>query len=152
MSNRLYVHVLLGVPAAVQTEVRDYLDDDTKRGDAIRSVLDSLDPTRICTVTIAGTSYGVFLVTVDDDTDAGNIRRILDRWPTVRVVQAWRQETGLPLGQSYDADGNVIGTPRFTLTAAQYTALKAAWPAEFINADGKLVPPSRMQGQTDWQY
>lgn len=148
---REYAHVMLGVPASVQAQVRAYVNDDTKRGDAIRRVLDALHPDKICDVPIGGTTYGVFLITVDDDTDAGNIRRILNQWPTIRIVNAWRQN-GLPLGQSYDADGNVVGTPRFSLTTNQYNALKAAWPTEFIIGSGLMIPPNIVQGQILWAY
>lgn len=151
MTDRQYAHVMLGVPVSVQTQIRDYLADDTKRGDAIREVLKSLHPDKLCSPSLGGTTYGIYLITVDDDTDAGNLRRILDQWPTIYVVGAWRQN-GLPLGQSYDENGAIVGTPKYSLTATRYNALKAAWPAGFTDGSGKLVPPNRMQGQTDWSY
>lgn len=151
MTDRQYAHVMLGVPVSVQTQIRDYIADDTKRGDAIRVVLKSLHPDKVCNVSLGGTTYGIYLITVDDDTDAGNIRRILDQWPTIYLVTAWRQN-GLRVGQSYDENGGIVGTPKYTLTTVRYNALKAAWPTEHIDADGKLRPPNRMQGQTDWSY
>lgn len=149
--SRQYAHVLLGVPGAVRTGIISYLDDDTKRGEALREMMQALNPDRICQVSLGGTTYHIYSITVDDDTDAGNIRLLLDRWPTIVRVAAFRQ-SGEQLGQTRDASGNLTGTPRYSLTPTRYAALKAAWPAAHINADGKLTPPNRVQGQTDWSY
>jgi hypothetical protein len=151
MSQRLYTHVILGVPGAVRAEIANYLDDDTKRGEALRNMMRALHRERVCIAPYRGTSYHVYLITVDDDMDAGNIRLLLNRWPTIVRLAAFRQ-TGEQLGQTRNDDGTVTGTPRYQLDPAEYAALKAVWPAAHINADGKLTPPNRMQGQTDWSF
>lgn len=149
--SREYAHVILGVPVAVQTEIRDYLNDNSTGGELVREALRDLHPDKICNVVYSGTTYGIYLITVDDDTDAGLLRRIRDRWPTIYVIAAWKQN-GVPLGQTWDENGVITGTPRYTLTPARYAALKAAWPVEFVTVGGLLIPINIMQGQIRWTY
>lgn len=146
-----YAHVMLGVPTAVLQEVKDLKDDATKAGDAVREVLELLDPEKRAVVLYGGTTYHVYLITVDDDLDEGAIKRLKQHWPTIKILLAFDTRTGLQVGQSRDEQGNVTGTPRYTLTTAQRTALLSAFDPTYV-VGGKLTPPNRMQGQTDWEY
>lgn len=143
-----YAHVLLGIPNALHAGFLLFRDDETLKGDMVRMVLGTLHNEKICQFPLSGLVHHVYSITVDDDLDAGNLSRILNKWPTVRRLAAFGHD-GLQVGQSYDADGNVVGTPKVKLTAAQMTALRNAWPVEFV-IDGRLTPPNAVQGQTRW--
>lgn len=153
MTDRRYAHVILGVPTAVRSEIAAYLNDDTRRGERLRELLHSLHPDRICQVTLGGTVYHIYTITVDDDTDAGNIRLLLDRWSTIRIVAAFKQD-GVQLGQTRVRDENggevIIGTPKYSITQTQYNLLKASWPVEFVVNNSMLIPTNIMQGQIIW--
>jgi hypothetical protein len=112
-------------------------------------MMKSLHCERVCIAPYRGTNYHVYLITVDDDQDAGNIRLLLNRWPSIKRLAAFRQ-TGEQLGQTRNADGTITGTPRFQLSPAEYAELKAAWPAEFVVNGSMIIPPNIVQGQIIW--
>lgn len=154
VSTHRYAHIMLGVPVPVQVEMATYLADDATRDDILRAVLNTLHPLppeQICAALIAGVLYGIYLITADEDVDAGNITHVLSRWSSIIRVAAHTQR-GLPVGVAHAATGELVGVPRFTLPALDYLALKAAWPVSFLDGSGKLLPPSRMHGQIDWKF
>lgn len=148
------VHVLIGVTGAVRQEIGDLLNDTTKDGNALRSTLLALHRERICQVMWGATTYHVYLITADEDVDNGDLLRIRNRWPSILVGAAWRQN-GVQLGQVRAEDGTISGTPRYVLTTTRYNALMGAWPEEFIVMLGGipyLTPPNLVQGQIRWYF
>lgn len=150
--NKKYYQALIAVPNALLSEIAALRNDDTKTGDKVRAVLMALHPDKYCVMPFSSINHSVYTITVDDDLDAGDMKWIKEKWPTIFVIAAFNQETGLQVGQSRDAAGNITGTPRFAMTASQYSQLKASWPAGGLNADLTLRPMNRMQGQRDWSY